>query len=65
MGLSELLALFLTLFVYPLVLTSIITFIKKDETEWRDIFIFVFLSIITCNLSPALYILLVTNMRFS
>jgi DMSO/TMAO reductase YedYZ heme-binding membrane subunit len=61
MGLLEL----LTLFLYPLALTSIITFIKKDGTEWRDIFIFVFLSIIICNLSPSLYILLVTNMRFS
>ncbi len=65
MGLLDSLALFLTLFAYPLALTSIIAFIKRDETECRDIFIFVFLSIIICHLSPALYIFLVANMRFS
>ncbi len=62
---SGLLLFFMSIITYPLLLTIIITFIyRRNELNWCDVFSFVCLSIFLSYLSPALYILLMANIRF-
>ena len=65
MDFLSLLNFFFTILVYPIALTSIITFLySRNQTEWFDVFTFVCLSIVICYFYPALYILLMANLRF-
>ena len=66
MDFLSLIGFLLSILAYPIALTSIITFLyRRNETEWIDVFSFVCLSIVTCYFSPALYILLMANIRFN
>lgn len=53
--------------IYCLILTLLIKFIYQNrykEIEFTEVFLFVILSLFICNISPAIYILLIANVRF-
>lgn len=60
-----LLGFLLYILAYPLVLTAIVKFLNpRNQTELKDVFTFICLSIIICYFSPGLYILFMANIRF-